>query len=428
MLSAEAHVRPEILLVLLTSACSAPPPPGDGPPPDDDPAVDTEHVGAADPPTLNAPARGDLNCGKEIPYEGKVDCQLSLTWPDGRVAYQGAAGVGRRGRSSSGFPKGQFAVELRDDAGEDTSVDLFGMGAEADWVLNGMYIDRALFRNKLSFDLYEELTGEREWAPESVYLELDLDGRPQGVYALVERVDHGEDRVPVLPDDGSGDTFIVRADEEGFYSPLQYGAWLILYPPESARTPLVDARIQARIGDVELRLKAHDPKVWDVLDLDSMVAFVLLEEFMKNNDAYYLSHHMYMHEDGKIHFVPWDLDLSLGQPLYNENWRTDSWVLYRTSLIQLAVDQPEFQKRMVTMWVEWRAGALETEAVVARMHGYQDFLGDAIDRNFAIWPIGTIQFGGKYLYPVSSPEEEMALVEAWTREHLAWMDENVSGY
>lgn len=379
-----------------------------------------------DPPP-SAPGLATLTCAEAVPTDGKVPCSFRLADAAGALVWEGTAGVGLHGRSSAGFPKPQFAIELRDETGADAPANLLGMGEEADWLLNGMYVDRALLRNKLAYDLFRELTHDRDWAPESEYVELTYQGEFFGLFTLVERIDRADDRTPVRTDDGTGAAFIVKASEAGIPSSLQYGLWEVLYPPVSAQTPEVLAGVTARLGRMESLLAARDPALFDEVDLDSAVAFVLIEEAFKNNDAFYLSHHLYVHEDGKLHFAPWDLDLSLGQPSYNDNENPASWLAYRPEIVLGMGRYTRFSARMATMWAEWRAGALSDAAFGARLTAQVRALGGAPARNFERWPIGDIQFSG-YLYTVGSYEEEIERVLAFARARFAWMDENVGAW
>jgi hypothetical protein len=373
------------------------------------------------------PGTATLDCAATIPEVGKTDCTLRIADADGAVQWEGPAGVGLHGRSSLGFPKPQLAIELRDEAGADTDADLFGMGAESDWLLNGMYVDRALFRNKLAYDLYRELSDGHDWAPESAYVELTANGAYAGLFALVERVDRSDGRLDLPADDGTGRTFIVKADEAGIPSTEQYGSWNIIYPPVSSQTTEVTSGVAAKLARMETLVASRDTTLWDVVDLDSAVAFVLLEETFKNNDAYFLSHHVYTRRDGRLGFVPWDLDLSLGQPSYNDNENPASWIAYRPDLIEGMAQTPGFAERMTEMWLEWRAGALADAVVLGRIDAITAAIGPAAARNFERWPIGDIQFGG-YLYAVGSWDEEVTRVRTWLAARLAWMDTNVASY
>ena len=153
-----------------------------------------------------------LECGVDIPDEPKVDCDLTVLSDAGDLQYQGPAGVELRGRSSGSAPKHQYAVELRDEAGDDLSVNLLGMGGDADWVLNGLYYDRSLMRNALAFELFNAMDPAR-YAPEARYCTLELDGAPQGVYLLTERVEADDDRIVLPEDDGTGSIFVLKLDD-----------------------------------------------------------------------------------------------------------------------------------------------------------------------------------------------------------------------
>lgn len=389
-----------------------------GPGPPDPPVGDvTETLPPASPRVPTAPGLATLDCPAAIPTDSKTDCSLRLAWSEGDVAWEGPAGVGIHGRSSSGFPKKQYAVELRDPSGADAPAALFGMGEEADWLLNGMYLDRALFRNKLAYDLFRDMG---DFAPASVYVELTLNGAYAGVYLLNERIDHR--RVGQPDDDGTGSAFVLRADESGIPSTVQYAAWAAVYP-EPPPPGVAD-----RVADMEARILADDPALWEVVSLESFVDFVLLEEALKNNDGYFLSHHLWTDAAGLLHFAPWDLDLTLGQPSYNNNELAEYFILYRPDLVAHPATQAAFRERMATRWTELRAGLFADDALSARMDGYRALLGDAVARNWATWDITQVPNVGFPLYAVATPDEEYAHVASWLRQHLAWMDTNLAAY
>lgn len=369
-----------------------------------------------------APGHASLTCPNVIPDIGKTDCTGAFAWENGDSLWEGPLAVGYHGRSSSGFPKRQFAVELRDDAGADAPIDLYGLGADGDWLLNGMYIDRAMFRNKLAYDLFRELGGS--FAPATTYVELTLNGTFQGLYLLTERVERGGSRIDMPTDAGTGDFFVVKGDETGIYSPLQYALWGIIDPGRP--TPEQVAGITAHLGEWETAIAAGNP--WAATDLDDFVIFVLIEELLKNNDAYFLSHHAWRGADEQMHMTPWDLDLTLGQPYYNDNSRSDLWIAYRPAIILDVAATPEFRERIAAIWAEGRQGPLATSALTGRMRSLRTFMADAIDRNWAVWDILAVQFAGDQLYPVTSADEEYAAVEAWITARLLWIDASLPTY
>ncbi len=404
---------------------SVPAPPGDSGlevVPGQTPGEDSADTGSEPDPQLSSPGTATLSCDGQLSTTDSR-CVFEAWWPDGTLEVSTGADVRIRGRSSEGFPKHQYGMEFVNDAGEPTSAELFGMGSEGDWVLNGMWIDRAMFRNKLAFDVFRELGGGNDWAPESVYVELTIDGDYVGLYLLNETVDRDRSRLDIAEDDGTGQSFIVAASEDGIYSNVQYGRWEIDYPTEV--TGAVQRGVEARLAAWEAEITGRgDP--FTEMDLDSFVRFVLVEEFVKNNDGYYLSHRVYAHPDGYLHMVPWDLDLSLGQPSYNDNENPYSWIAYRPAIVADSANDA-FHQRFSEMWAEAREGTLATDAVIGRQEALRAHMGEAIDRNWSRWNIEDVDFSG-YLYRVSSPEEEYARVATWTEARLDWMDAAVESY
>lgn len=377
----------------------------------------------------------ELDCDNMyIPDEPKLPCILRVEDRLGVIHYEGIAGVERRGRSSQAFPKLQYAVELRlSEVGElENPADLLGMGREADWVLNGAYIDRSLFRNKLLFELFQSFGGTDRYAPESAYCELQIDGESKGIYLLTERVKRDAARIPLPADLGDGSSFIIKqGDGRGFRDVgTANGQWRLIYPNDDRATP-------AQIAGVSTWLSAWDDVVngvdtttdlFSLVDLDSAVDYVLLEEFAKNNDAYFLSMHVWKAAGGRLHFTPWDLDLSFGQPDYNNSESPEGWIQYRPALITAMAQKPAFQTRVGARWRELRTGVLTNEAILARIDSYLEAITAEVPGNFDVWPIGSIQFLNDTLYPVASHAEEVGLVKTWIGLRLAWMDENVDGY
>ena len=227
-----------------------------------------------------------ITCPGLIPDAPRIGCNLVVADAAGTVSWDGRAGMQLRGRSSAGFPKPQLSVELWDAADQEQSASLLGMGAEADWVINGAYIDRALLRNQLAFDLFQALGGPERYAPESHTCRATFNGRPAGVFFLTETIKRDDDRVDV-PDDPNGEAFVVKLDDEpGLLdnSPVGYGIWQAVSP--RLPTPQQSAGILASLGGWQGALLGPRPAdpvdgIFAFVDPDSAVDFVLLQELMQ---------------------------------------------------------------------------------------------------------------------------------------------------
>lgn len=326
--------------------------------------------------------------------------------------------------------------------GEDQPTDVLGMGSDSDWILNGQYVDRSLFRNRLLYDLYQSLGGADRYATETRFCELELDGDYRGIYTLGEKIEREEGRVDIGKADVDGESFIIKLDDEyGFHdNAVGYGEWQMEYPDLDEGSAAV---VSEYLTGWEQAILGSDPAaIFDWVDLDSAVDWVLLQEFAKNQDAYRLSVHLWKDEGGKMFFSPWDLDLSMGYPYTDcgaTGWNPRDFLrdgqVQSIDFIRAMAAAPAFEERLVSRWAEMREGSFSDEAVLERIAGYDETLAPAIEANFARWPIEDIAFATDYpvvednwLCPVDSYEDEHTRTLSFVTERLAWMDANIESF
>jgi len=385
-----------------------------------------------------------MDCQEPIVDDPKVDCSLSVVAGDGQLQFQGRAGAEVRGRSSQRFPKLNYAVELRQPDGTEQPTDLLGMGQEADWIFDGQWADRSMMRSALVFDLYQGLGGVEHYAAEGRFCELDLDGAPMGIYRLVERVKRAGSRIDIARDDGSGQRFVIKQDDEGSirWSTGEQDHFKLIHPTELAASEAQRTAIQAWVDQLDRALRDGDVQqpgqgVFALLDLDSLVDWVLIEELSKNIDAYNLSLHFFRGADGLGRLVPWDFDLSMGQPNAEvrgarneapEGWSRRGWLM-----IDPLVESELFRRRLAERWHLHREGPFASQRIEALVDRYLDTLdADAVERNFELWPIEEVDFSFIYapysFDPVASFGEEVTRLRSWLRQRLAWIDTHIDGF
>ncbi len=183
-----------------------------------------------------------IEVNQEIVDEPKVPARMGLidngegvrnNLSDPFNAYDGAIGIELRGSSSLFlFPKKSYAVETRDDQGEDQDVELLGLPEEEDWVLHGPYSDKTLMRNVFIYELARRLGG---YASRTRFVEVVINGGYVGLYVLMEKIKRDKNRVDIskLNDDEiSGDDltggYILKIDKE---AGAEVGGWLSGHPP-----------------------------------------------------------------------------------------------------------------------------------------------------------------------------------------------------
>lgn len=324
-------------------------------------------------------------------------------------------------------------------AGAENPYNLLGMGKEEDWILNGQYVDRVLFRNRLAFDLFQSFgTGDR-YATETRFCEMELNGSYVGVYTLGETVKRDDDRLDIGAGEVPGQSFIVELDDRAGFrdNGAGYGMWEIEYPSAS---PESEALVGAWLAGWEAAVTdaAGDPFDW--LDLDSAVDWVILQELLGNHDAYLLSIVLFKDETGGMHFVPWDLDLSIGYPFPDcgpEGWNPRTFVEPVTGhpievpFISSFAADPRFRDALVHRWRTLRDAELSQGVIDALIDGYGRTLAPALAANEERWPISNITFevaSADWLCPVSSYAEEHARVVAWLHDRLLWLDEAIETF
>ena len=100
--------------------------------------------------------------------------------------------IKRRGNTSMNYEKAQWMVKTITESGQYNEVDMLGMGAEHDWILNGSMYDKSMLRNYLAYSISSEIL---ENTPDSRYCEVLLkDGNTykyQGVYLMMESIEQG---------------------------------------------------------------------------------------------------------------------------------------------------------------------------------------------------------------------------------------------
>lgn len=350
-----------------------------------------------------------------------------------------------RGASSySGFDKPQYRVKFyKETGGKTLDYDLFGLGADSEWVLNGPYLDRSLLRNYLMYNLSAQIM---DWAPGCTFFELFVDGQYQGVYLAVEPVTDGASRLR-LSQFGliSGATaYIVKRDRVGTELNVlhTYGEIMgytgnqlsVSYPGQSSLTQSQKDWIEKDISEFEEALYADyfaDEELGYAayIDVDSFVDYFILNEFAMNHDGGVLSTYAYKELVGKLQLCVWDFNNGFD----NYQWfrmETDEFDLTSNYWFDRLLQDRAFVDRIQERYRELRQGSLSDENIQQLLDQGQQILGDAVDRNFAVWgytlenDLLAISEGEPSRDP-NSYQEAVEQLEETIRERLDFMDSSM---
>jgi len=374
--------------------------------------------------------------------------------------YAGYAGIELRGNLSLTMPKQQYGFDTwepeDDDAGEEeieyesVDVGLLGLPEESDWVLNGTYVDKTLIRNPLAYELSRRMghyASRFEWV--EVVLnenggELDPYADYLGVYALLEKIKRGGDRVDVsklgaddnaLPKISGG--YILKVDwiDPGDYvfttdSGTQY---ILDYPKAEDATDPQKAWIEDYVNAFEASLLEDEPEVpyESLIDVGSFVDYFLLNELFKNVDGFRASMFMHKKRNGKLFMGPvWDFDIAAGNCRYYDAWDTAGWML-EEPLPEHQRKPPEwwfalfndtgFRELLEERWFELREGVLADSNIQELIDELVSDIGPAVESNFERWPILGTYVPPNY-FVAATYEQEIDFLKNWLEARAVWMD------
>lgn len=409
--------------------------------------------------------------GQEIPNEYKIQARMGVIYNGEGVRnyitdqfnhYDGWIGIELRGSSSLTFPKKSYAVETRDSLGNDRSVSLLGLPSEADWVFYGPYNDKTLIRDVLTYKLARDMG---RYASRSKFFELVINGEYKGVYVLLEKIKRDANRVNIKklnPADTSGDAltggYIIKIDKldgennDGWYSNFRP------FPQLSARIfyqyhyPKPDEIVEAQKNYIKAWIYAFESAMFGpyyadsilgyqkYIDVNSFVDYILLNELVKNIDAYRLSTFFYKDRDSrnpKLFAGPvWDFNLAFGNCDYYQAFNSSGWYLEYVSEYsnipnwenyfipfwwKKIFNDQNFQTKFRQRWIELRNSVWTNEKINSTIDSLVQLLEESRQRNFQRWPVI-----GQYVWPNyyvgQTYEDEINYLKNWLTSRLVWMD------
>lgn len=247
--------------------------------------------------------------------------------------------------------------------------DIYGMGAAKKWVLLANYFDESLLRNDFTYHLAK--VSDMPYSPETVFVDLYMNGRYWGNYQITEKIEVDEERVNIpdlqnetkernpdkdlseynrfgmesleqsnsIPDTSIGyeipnnpaditGGYLLEFDIGGRYIHEDSGFATKLNQPVVIKSPQYASRAQVdyisdlyqQFEDAVSVYEGVNPDngkyYYEYIDVDSFARAYLIEEITKNVDATISSRYFYKYPDSyssKFFAGPvWDYDFALG--------------------------------------------------------------------------------------------------------------------
>ena len=371
------------------------------------------------------------------------------------------SGVRVRGSSTAGNAKSSLAIESwQEDIDEDRDVSILGMPAESDWILSGrLTFDRALIRNPL---LYELSRQAGTYAPRTRFVELfinnsgdELTGNDYyGVYALIEKIKRGPDRVDVqeiVPGRDSTGGFMWKVDrpsKAGSDVVISAGGQssIVFVTPE--KDEVTDAQRNYAVGyltDMSNAIRSDDPENPETgyrsyLDAATWIDEHILRVLSKDPDGLRLSTYFYKPRGRPVCYGPiWDFDRTMGcdqdsRAIDAEGWSTSSvdfftYTWWGRLLGRGAISgssepaMPDFWQDWIDRWADLRTDVFTEENVNSVIDSMAAEIREAQVRNFERWTARPN--GGEYDEGVDGWEGEIQHLKGWIKTRMEWIDDEL---
>jgi len=342
--------------------------------------------------------------------EPKINANLKIYWENGQAInttsqtekFNGPIGIEVRGSSSQMFPKKSYGFETQDVVGNSIDTALNYFPRESDWILSANYTDKSFMNNVLAYHLSNKFG---HYAPRTQFVEL------------------------VIYDNGNGETINFLYD----------------YPSDLNILPVQQDYIKLYIDTFENALFNGQTNIinggWrNYASENSFIDYLIMNEISKNVDGYRIS--TYLHKDkkskgGKLKAGPvWDYDIAFGNADYCNGNTTDGWAYEFNDICggpllvpfwwkKLMTEDTIFQHNLGCRYRELRSTFLDTTYLFNYIDSTSNYMLNAVNRNFATWPIL-----GTYIWPNPSPIpatylEEIGELKNWLRNRLSWLDNHM---
>lgn len=374
---------------------------------------------------------------------------------DGYQTYKNAS-MKLRGRTSSYMQEKQpFSLELRDSNDEPVDWPFLNFAAESDFVFHAPEIDRSLVRNYLAYYWQSEVL---VYAPATQFVEVFINPYNSeismddyvGVYLIVEKLKVGTNRIDIqdftIADDpdnqfteGGGYIFKKDAYEEGYDNDLRlpendFGkTYTLVYPNDITAGSEEEAVIMQEINTYEAALYADDDALFaEYYDLEQFARCLLICEFMANYEGFSSSFYMYRDVGGKIMPIQWDFDIGTGNIHYSSDFSSaEGFSVFESSFAQALLQHENFVEVLQEEWEKMRAddGILSEDAIIAQFDYLEELLGDASERNDALYASQyTSDQYANSKNDSQTAQEDRDYIEGFLLTRGQWLDENISTY
>ena len=340
----------------------------------------------------------------------------------------------------------------------DKKMEVLGMPAHKRWILLANWRDRTLLRNDAAFWLSRE-AADMPYTVRGQFVELEINGVHRGNYYLCEQIKIDTGRVNITEID-YGDLGLQNTeehtggylmeidsyfDEVNKFHSSEFGLNYMFKEPDEEKLTKTDSLYMSKyINDLEKIIKSESGvrthKYDSLLDVDSAIKFMLLNELTGNRDFFqgtphYGPHSTYLYKDAgkKLFMGPiWDFDYETFIPkkYYPKDsyWDPDDykwrgfdnpgyyyyWLCYDSDFVQ----------RIKDLWAELKTNS--KDAFGTYIDEMVEKIGLSQEFDEEMWPFHNEKNrNDNHDFSLSSYEKAIETMKSSFSSKVTWMDNKI---
>ena len=304
-----------------------------------------------------------------------------------------------RGASSLKYEKKSFAIKLLDSDGEDLDANVLGIRKENDWILDAMAIDRIRMRNRVCFDIWNEISKtpyktyfDNRNGTLGQFVEVYLNGEYHGLYCMTDKIDRKLLGLKKAKEQSDGSVYVrgvlykgeAWTDATGMsgydtsesFDEELWNGWELQYPDDypcyDAWKPLMNLIDLCNTRNAFFKLHYRQHFYYD--NLVDYALFIMGLNIIDNNvkNTHFSCPDINVNETFLI--TPWDLDCSLGGLYEGSHFDeyvkitnlTGNYLFYQMYMYNV----DNFRESMKERWQELSLGIMSPNNFNARLDAY----------------------------------------------------------
>lgn len=310
--------------------------------------------------------------------------------------------IKKRGHTSYKFDKSQYYIKLVDEKGNENPANVFGMGEEDSWILNGSMADKSMIRNYLAYRIAAQIM---IYAPHSTFCEMFTEDKGvytyQGVYLMMDAVKKSENRVNIdsAKTKNVYTSYLVRRDRKtnfdymldtyGRFNGLDDGYIGVKYPGQAKQTEANLKFIAEDFSKIEKIMYSPKKDVFmeypEYIDVETFLDYFIINEYFGNYDAGEHSTYMYKESGGKLKIGPvWDFDQAMNNSIVDEEDPLSIAMQDKTFFKQLCTDKT-FLRQLKKRYSQLESVYLNDKYMIALIDETTNYLKSARVREWYRW-------------------------------------------